>query len=77
MTALPFGLASSPYWAHQLTMPIQECPKEPKNAHLSDTLTKRAQEAEKAATLLLQKQTSLGIHLKPSKCKLTPYQCVQ
>ena len=82
MTALPFGLASSPYWAHRLSKPILEWTGAQKltlvwcvdNVLL---LGKSAQEVETAATLIIRKQTSLGIHLNPSKCKLNPCQSVK
>ena len=79
MTALPFGLASSPYWPHRLSKPILEWARAQKLTlvwYVDDVLLlgKSAQEVETAATLLLRKLTSLGIHLNPSKCKLTSSQ---
>ena len=82
MTALPFRLASSPYWAHRLSRLILEWAGAQKITlvwYVDDVLLlgKSAQETETAATLLLRKLTSLGIHLNPSKCKLTPSQSVE
>ena len=82
MTALPFGLVSSPYWAHRLSKPILEWARVQKITlvwYIDDVLLlgKSAQEIETAASLLLLKLTSLRIHINPSKCKLTPSQSVE
>ena len=58
MNALPFGLASSPYWAHWLGKPILEWARAQKLTfvwYVDDILLlgKSAQEVETAATLLL------------------------
>ena len=81
MTALPFGLASSPYWAHRLSKPILEWARAQKLTLVwyNDVLIlgKSAHEVKRAATLLLRKLTSLGTQLNPSKCKLTPSQSLE
>ena len=82
MTALFFGLASSPYWDHRLSKPILEWARAQKQTLVWYVdyvliLGKSAHKVETSATLLLQKLTSLVIHLNPSKCKLTPSQSVQ
>ena len=82
MAALPFRLASSPYWAHRLSKPILEWARVQELTLfwcVDDVLIlgKRAQEVQGAATLLLQKLNSLGIHLNPSKCRITPSQLIQ
>ena len=82
MTALPFGLASSPYWAHRLSKPILQWARAQKLTlvwYVNDVLIlgKSAHEVERASTLLLRKLTSLGIYLNPSKCKLTTSQSVE
>lgn len=82
MTALPFGLSSSPYWAHRLSKPILEWARAQRLTlvwYVDDVLIlgSSAEEVERAVLLLVNKLTSLGVHLNAAKCHLTPSQQVE
>ena len=69
MTALPFVLISSPYWAHRLSKPILEWARAQRLTliwYVDDVLVlgRYPQEVEGALLMLTDKLTSLGVHLK-------------